>query len=322
MVSNIHQACLSETSVEGTLGLIEQELSRLAIASGAGVLLRTTDSVSDASVITQELVGRYPHTPVFVFAGLLYAYAALTILLFLSTVACTSDVVEVEADGKERIAGQTACRPFTALELAHRSLVDPASIIAEQHVWAPHTNPSYASAMSVRRRTTEMFGVKQVSADGKAGGAGPERLVVGLGGPYADTGHARFGVWRRPKRQVESEYGRASPSFGSGTGEAMEGTTIVASSQHHAEGMPPTYASLGRGEYRPTRARSGSEFGGIPQYGMTELRHETVRVDFGRDQRIPEKDLAGLMHVRSSVSSEGSEASGSTARTVRRSTGV
>ncbi|KAG8733006.1 hypothetical protein FRC10_000490 [Ceratobasidium sp. 414] len=321
-VSNMHQTCSVQLSDDSILANLEQELTRLALGSAAGVFVRTTDSVSDASVIKQELVGRYPRTPVFVFAGLLYAYAALAILLFLSTMACTSDVIEVGVQGKERVEGGSAGRGHTALELAHRSLVDPVALIAEQHVWAPHVSPSTASAMSVRRRTAEMFGVGQVAGEEKEGGSSrPERLVVGLGGPYADTGNPRFGVWRRPKRQVEPEYGRGPLSIGSGTGEGeiLEGTTIVASSQHLTDGMPPAYASLGRGEYRPTRARSGSELSrGVSEYRMSEMR--PVRVDFGRMQGVPEKDLSGLVHTRSSVSSEGSEASGSTARTVRRST--
>ncbi|KAG8701434.1 hypothetical protein FRC08_004079 [Ceratobasidium sp. 394] len=180
--------------------------------------------------------------------------------------------------------------------------------------------------MSVRTRTVEMFGLGQVSGEGKAGGgSGPERLVVGLGGPYADSGNPRFGVWRRPKRHVEPEYGRGPPSLRSetGDGELMEGTTLVASSQHLTDGMPPAYASLARGNYRPTRARSGSELSrGASEYRMSELRHQPVRIDFERMQRVPEKDLSDVMYIRSSVSSEGSEASGSTARTVRRGTGV
>ncbi|KAG8697513.1 hypothetical protein FRC08_006482 [Ceratobasidium sp. 394] len=180
--------------------------------------------------------------------------------------------------------------------------------------------------MSVRTRTVEMFGLGRASGEGKAGGgSGPERLVVGLGGPYAVSGNPRFGVWRRPKRHVEPEYGRGPPSLRSetGDGEMMEGTTLVASSQHLTDGMPPAYASLGRGNYRPTRARSGSELSrGTSEYRMSELRHQPVRIDFERMQRVPEKDLSDVMHIRSSVSSEGSEASGSTARTVRRDTGV
>ncbi|KAG9095935.1 hypothetical protein FRC06_009229 [Ceratobasidium sp. 370] len=325
-VSNMHQACSVQLSDDSILANLEQELTRLAIGSAAGVFVRTTNSVSDASVIQQELVGRYPRTPVFVFAGLLYAYAALAILLFLSTMACTSDVIEVGVQGKERVEAEKTERQYTALELAHRSLVDPVALIAEQHVWAPHISPSTASAMSVKMRTAEMFGVGQATGEGKEGGSSaPERLVVGLGGPYTDTGNPRFGVWRRPKRQVEPGYGPGPPSIGSGTGdgELMEGTTLVASSQHLTDGLPPAYASLARGGYRPTRARSGSELSrGVSEYRMSELRHQPVRVDFGRTQRVPEKDLSGLMRARSSVSSEGSEASGSTARTVRRSTGI
>ncbi|KAG8687825.1 hypothetical protein FRC08_011748, partial [Ceratobasidium sp. 394] len=132
-VSNMHQACSAGLNDDSILANLEQELTRLAIGSVAGVFNRTTDLVTDASVIKQELVGRYPRTPVFVFAGLLYAYAALAILLFLSTVACTSDVVEVGVDGKERVEGEKAKRQYTALELAHRSLVDPVALIAEQH---------------------------------------------------------------------------------------------------------------------------------------------------------------------------------------------
>ncbi|KAG8727836.1 hypothetical protein FRC12_022187, partial [Ceratobasidium sp. 428] len=93
-VSNMHQACSVQQSDDSILANLEQELTRLAIGSAAGVFVRTTDTVTDASVIQQELVGRYPRLPVFVFAGLLYAYAALAILLFLSTMACTSDIVE------------------------------------------------------------------------------------------------------------------------------------------------------------------------------------------------------------------------------------
>ncbi|KAG8690092.1 hypothetical protein FRC09_012146 [Ceratobasidium sp. 395] len=323
-VSNMHQACSVQQSDDSILANLEQELTRLAIGSAAGVFVRTTDTVTDASVIQQELVGRYPRLPVFVFAGLLYAYAALAILLFLSTMACTSDIVEVGSQGKERVEDEKCARQYTALELAHRSLVDPVALIAEQHVWAPHVSPSTASAMSVRTRTAEMFGMAQAGGEGKEGGGGkPDRLVAGLGGPYADSGNPRFGVWRRPKRHVEPEFERVSPSIESRTGEMMEGTTIVASSQQHLDGMPPAYASLGRGEYRPTRARSGSELSrGVSEYRMSDMRSQPVRVDFGRNQRVPEKDLSGLMPIRSSVSSEGSEASGSSARTVRRSTGV
>jgi hypothetical protein len=71
------------------------------------------------------------------------------------------------------------------------------------------------------KRTTEMYEVEWVSAEGKEGGAGPERLVFGLGGPYADTGYLWFGVCRRPKKQAEPEYGQGAPSIGSGTGAAM-----------------------------------------------------------------------------------------------------
>ncbi|CAE6519740.1 unnamed protein product [Rhizoctonia solani] len=87
LVNNIHQACLTESTAQTILATLEQELSRLAIGGAAGLFMRTTQTVGDASKITQVLVGRYPRTPVYVFAGLLYGYAALAIILFLSTAA-------------------------------------------------------------------------------------------------------------------------------------------------------------------------------------------------------------------------------------------
>ncbi|KAG8733865.1 hypothetical protein FRC12_018721 [Ceratobasidium sp. 428] len=109
-VSNMHPACSVQQSDDSILANLEQELTRLAIGSAAGVFVRTTDTVTDASVIQQELVGRYPRLPVFVFAGLLYAYAALAILLFLSTMACTLEIVEVGNQGKERVEGEKCAR--------------------------------------------------------------------------------------------------------------------------------------------------------------------------------------------------------------------
>jgi hypothetical protein len=320
---------LTESSVDSTLAIIGQELSRLAIGGAAGVLKRTTEAVDDASKITQILVGRYPRTPVFVFVGLLYAYAALAIILFLSTVACSTDVISSPSDddaNKEKTGAHDTkpVRTYTALELAQRRLVDPATLIAEQYVWAPHPLPAQSSQMSSRTRTAEMFGINQPVGPGKSAPA-PERLVVGLGGPYADTGNPRFGVWRRPKRQAELDADSSvvgSPS--TGDAEMMESTTLVGSTIVHQqrEGvLPPAYTSLGRG----ARTRSdGSDL--APEYVVrhgpgrvdTQRRAEGVRVDLADRRRLPEKDLSELMRVRSSVSSSstGSE------RTVRRSTGV
>jgi len=316
LVSNVRDSCVNEATEEGTMAVVEQELSRLAIASVGGMLVRTTDSVTDASVITQTLVGRYPRAPVFVFAGLLYTYAALTVVLFLSTAACTSDVVTLGAQDdpakleKLGAAGLRSGRTFTELELAQRRLVDPLTLIAEQHVWAPHITPSEASAMSARTGAAEMFGA----------GDGKERLFVGLGGPYTDAGNGRFGIWRRPKRRVEEVESTTS------VGEMMEGTTMVGSgaSQHSVEGMPPAYASLSRGASaygrRGRHAPDGSA--SIPEYALPHRSGDVVRVDFGRPRAMPEKELASLMGQRTSVSSVGSEASGSSSRTVRRSNGA
>ncbi|CAE7213001.1 unnamed protein product [Rhizoctonia solani] len=330
LVNNIHHACLTESTEDGTLAILEQELSRLAIGGAAGLFKRTSQFVSDASQITQILVGRYPHTPVYVFAGLLYAYAAVAIVLFLSTAACTSDVIAFRPDSdnlsKERFdhADAKAPRTYTALQLAQRRLVDPATLIAEQYVWAPHTSPSQASAMSTRIRTADMFGVDQPSKTASVG----ERLYVGLGGPYADIGDPRFGVWRRPKRQIDTESDRATcvrgPSSVSTNVEMMEGTTIVGSTLHADQiGMPPAYATLSRGG----RTRSdGSEY--VPEYATrhgsglvdTRTRVEGRRVDLdGARRPPPEKDWSGLARVPSNASSEGST---STIRTARRNTGV
>ncbi|KAF8594876.1 hypothetical protein BDV93DRAFT_529022 [Ceratobasidium sp. AG-I] len=316
LVSNVRDSCVDEATEDGTMAVIEQELARLAITSVGGMLVRTANSVTDASVITQTLVGRYPRVPVFIFAGLLYAYAALAVVLFLSTAACTSDVVVLGAQDDpaklEKIgaSGSKPSRTYTELELAQRRLVNPLTLIAEQHVWAPHVVPSEASAMSARTGTAEMFGV----------GDGKERLMVGLGGPYADAGNGRFGVWRRPKRR-EAEV-ESAPSVG----EMMEGTTMVGSgaSQHSAEGMPPAYASLSRGASAYGRRGRHAPEGmrSVPEYGAPHGPGDVVRVDFGRPRTIPEKELSGLMGQRTSVSSEGSEASGSSGRTVRRSTGA
>jgi hypothetical protein len=77
------------------MAVIEQELARLAIANLGGILVRTSKSVRDASVITQTLVGRCPCVLVFVFTGLLYGHAALAVILVLSTAACTTDVISL-----------------------------------------------------------------------------------------------------------------------------------------------------------------------------------------------------------------------------------
>ncbi|CAE6482163.1 unnamed protein product [Rhizoctonia solani] len=333
LVNNIHHACLTESSEEGTLAVLEQELSRLAIGGAAGLFTRTTQFVSDASKVTQILVGRYPRTPVYVFAGLLYGYATIATILFLSTAACTSDVIAFRADcddlNKERIDRTNAKSPktYTSLQLAQRRLVDPATLIAEQYVWAPHSSPSQASEMATRLRTADMFGVNQPS---KASGVA-ERLYVGLGGPYADAGDPRFGVWRRPKQQIDTESDRATymrgPSSVSTNVGMLEGTTLVGSTIHHEQiGMPPAYATLSRGG----RSRSdGSEY--VPEYATrhgsglvdTRTRVEGRRVDLnvGARRPLPEKDWSGLARVPSHAS-EGSEASTSTIRTVRRNTGV
>ncbi|CAE6470463.1 unnamed protein product [Rhizoctonia solani] len=338
-VNNIRQACLTDYSEEGTTAILGQELSRLAIGSAAGLFMRTNQSVSDASTITQVLVGRYPRTPVYVFAGLLYAYAALAIILFLSTAACTSDVIAFRSDSdhlnKEGIdgAGTKSPKTYTALQLAQRRLVDPATLIAEQYVWAPHSSPSQASAMATQLRTADMFGVNQPNKTS----AVPERLFVGLGGPYADNGDPRFGVWRRPKRQIDTESDRltympgAPSSIGMTNPEMMEGTTLAGSTLHSEQnGLPPAYATLSRG----TRSRSdGSEY--ILEYAArhthgsglvdTRTRVEGRHVDLnvGPERRpLPEKDWSALARVPSNASSQGSEASTSTIRTVRRSTGV
>ncbi|CAE6498907.1 unnamed protein product [Rhizoctonia solani] len=334
LVNNIHQACLTESTEEGTLAILEQELSRLAIGGAAGLFIRTSQFVSDASKVTQILVGRYPRTPVYVFIGLLYGYAAVTVILFLSTAACTSDVIAFRPDSddlnKERIdrVDTKSPRTYTALQLAQRRLVDPATLIAEQYVWAPHSSPSQASEMATRLRTADMFGVNQPSKTSTV----PERLYVGLGGPYADTGDPRFGVWRRPKRQIDAESDRATyvpgPSPISTDVGLMEGTTLVGSTLHHEQiGMPPAYATLSRG----ARSRSdGSEY--VPEYANrhgsglvdTRTRVEGRRVDLnvGARRLPPEKDWSGLARVPSNVSSEGSEASTSTIRTARRNTGI
>lgn len=336
----MHQACLTETTVDGTLAMIRQEISRLAIAGAAGMVERTTEFVGDASTVTQLLVGRYPRIPVFVFAGLLYAYAALAIVLFLSTAACTSEVIVPEGgheNEKLGVHGEQYFRTYTALELAQRRLIDPTTLIAEQQVWAPHSLPPQASAMSMRTRTAEMFGINQPVGEGKAAPI-PDRLVVGLGGPFADAGDPRFGVWRRPKRRSELEhesprvgYGRAVSSS-VGTGEMIEGTTLVGSmtQQHGYEvmGMPPAYSPLAR----MARSRSdGSDYAQeylvqhAPRLVSTQRQAPGVRIDLNAPHErrpIPQKDLSELMRIRSSVSSEGSEASTSSERTVRRSTGA
>lgn len=307
---------MNEATDDGTMAVIEQELARLAIASVGGTLVRTTASVSDASTITQTLVGRYPRVPVFVFAGVLYAYAALAVILYLSTAACTSDVVALGTGDDQAklekigLAGSRPRRPHTTLELAQRRLVDPLTLIAEQHVWGPHALPSEASVMSGRTSAAEMFGAED----------GNDRLIVGLGGPYADTGSGRFGIWRRPKRR-EGE-GESAPSVG----EMLEGTTVVGSgaSRHSVEGMPPAYASLQRGSSAYGRRGRGGPDGrrSVPEYAATHESGDVVRVDFGRPRSIPEKERRSLLGQRTSVSSMGSEASGSTGRTVRRSTGA
>ncbi|KAF8709636.1 hypothetical protein RHS03_02576, partial [Rhizoctonia solani] len=336
LINNIRQGCLTDYSLEGTMAILGQELSRLAVGASAGLFMRTNESVADASTITQVLVGRYPRTPVYVFAGLLYAYAVFAIVLFLSTAACTSDVITFRSDlddlNKERVdgAGTKPPKAYTALELAQRRLVDPATLIAEQYVWAPHSSPSKASAMATQLRTADMFGVGEPSKTSSA----PDRLFVGLGGPYADNGDPRFGVWRRPKRQIDTESDRLTyvpgvpSSLGMTNPEMIEGTTLVGSTLlSEQNGMPPAYATLSRG----TRSRSdGSEYvlehaarhtqssGLVDTRTRVEGRH--VDLNLGPERRpLPEKDWPALARVPSSASSQGSS---STIRTVRRSTGV
>ncbi|CAE6368492.1 unnamed protein product, partial [Rhizoctonia solani] len=320
-VNNIRQACLTDYSEDGTTAILGQELSRLAIGSAAGMFMRTNQSVSDASTITQVLVGRYPCVPVYIFAGLLYAYAALAIILFLSTTACSSDVIVFRSDSddlnKERIdsAGMKSPKNYTALQLAQRRLVDPATLIAEQYVWAPHSSPSQASAMAARLRTADMFGVNQPSKTSVM----PERLFVGLGGPYADSGDPRFGVWRRPKRQIDTESDRltympgAPSSLGMTNPEMMEGTTLAGSTLHSEQnGLPPAYATLSRG----TRSRSdGSEYivehaarhahgpGLVDTRTRVEGRHVDLNVAPER-RPLPEKDWSALARVPSNASSQ------------------
>ncbi|CCO35223.1 hypothetical protein BN14_09338 [Rhizoctonia solani AG-1 IB] len=222
---------------------------------------------------------------------------------------------------------------YTALQLAQRRLVDPATLIAEQYVWAPHSSPSQASAMAARLRTADMFGVNQPSKTSVM----PERLFVGLGGPYADSGDPRFGVWRRPKRQIDTESDRltympgAPSSLGMTNPEMMEGTTLAGSTLHSEQnGLPPAYATLSRG----TRSRSdGSEYivehaarhahgpGLVDTRTRVEGRHVDLNVAPER-RPLPEKDWSALARVPSNASSQRSEASTSTIRTVRRSTGV
>lgn len=84
---------MNEASEEG-ITVIEQELARLAIASVGEMFVRLTKLVTDASILTQTLVGQYPCVPLFSF---LYGYAAFTVVLSLSTAACASDVIGVGA---------------------------------------------------------------------------------------------------------------------------------------------------------------------------------------------------------------------------------
>ncbi|KAF8759914.1 hypothetical protein RHS01_01382 [Rhizoctonia solani] len=206
LINNIRQGCLTDYSLEGTMAILGQELSRLAVGASAGLFMRTNESVADASTITQVLVGRYPRTR------------------------------------KGRWAGTKPPKAYTALELAQRRLVDPATLIAEQYVWAPHSSPSKASAMATQLRTADMFGV----------------------GEPSKTSSAPTGFWRRPKRQIDTESDRLTyvpgvpSSLGMTNPEMIEGTTLVGSTLlSEQNGMPPAYATLSRG----TRSRSdGSEY--------------------------------------------------------------
>lgn len=137
LVANMWDTCVNKAMEDGRRAVIAQELAQLAVANMGGMLVCMMKLVKDASMITQTLVGWYPRVPVFVFTGLLYAYAAFAAILFLSTVACTLDMISLGTEDdsakleKIGLVGSKPRRPYTALKLAQRRLVNLMTVIAE-----------------------------------------------------------------------------------------------------------------------------------------------------------------------------------------------
>jgi len=179
-------------NIDDVMAAVNQEIARTTLASVGGLFMLSP--ATNIQEIHSRLLGKYPLVPVFVFAGLLYSYAILALVIFVSSAMSISPTVIVAAG----LTSSGTSKRKSAMQLAQVRLTDPLSLVAAiygdraQDLDQNAALSKSVAALSVKSHTSHMFA--ESLAD--PGRDQVERLHIGLA-DVAGSERPEFGIWKR-----------------------------------------------------------------------------------------------------------------------------
>jgi hypothetical protein len=120
LISNIEGIALKSGSLESTIALLRQEMARMALGSAASVAGSTVGTI-DQRRTEQRLLGRYPKIPALSLIGILYLYALVAIVFYVSAVFVDTRASYVAECDEEAIS---------VIEVAQIRLTQPDTVVA------------------------------------------------------------------------------------------------------------------------------------------------------------------------------------------------
>ncbi|KAI0273801.1 hypothetical protein BC834DRAFT_1038352 [Gloeopeniophorella convolvens] len=184
LIANVEGLAFTSTAPDEVAAFLMQDVSRLALASAAGITSLRENTLSLSTVTTASL-GRYPFWPVIVLLALLYAHTALALLIFLTTLLFSqADRIRVPPYGDSATTKKTKFRTASMLELAHLRLTSPAAVVAALFQPVGLSRPARAN-LAARTNALDIFDEKR----------GADRLRMGVDDDDAEDGMV-FGIWQ------------------------------------------------------------------------------------------------------------------------------
>jgi hypothetical protein len=171
LLANVQGIALTANTTDEVIGFLNQDLGRIAIGSAAWITNLTLPTRNNTQLET-HLLGRYRFAPAMLLIALLYAHAALALVIFFLTIFTRTDSV--------RVPGQATS--VSLLELVQLRLTSPLPMIAD-HFPTVHTDIDMAE-LSASTSALDLFGERE----------GEARLRVGL--TQGTEAECVFGVWK------------------------------------------------------------------------------------------------------------------------------
>lgn len=192
LVANVEGRVFNDNNSDSVMAFLSQDFARLALGSAATITNETVPSVSTVYQISDQILGRYPVWPIFIFLALLYIYSAAALIILIQATIFSRDTI-LQIPYVARKEGEKE-RQVSALELTQLRLTSPLSLAAT--LYASDRSEMRRAELSMKTSLLDVFDERP----------GEERLTVGFadGEKDLETQWRSFGVWKRHGRQSES----------------------------------------------------------------------------------------------------------------------